>query len=162
MLIFVFRMMKAILKYCLIATLSTVFVFVASGYNFVHYCCDSCESQGVEVLLSGSCDDAHEHEHEHELQAHACCANSMSEGIHAQQQKDDCELHFLKLDDVDISTTKKNLSYKYSESTLVFLPLLVFVSAYNPMAESMRNKAPDLAVLPFGRDLLSSVCILRI
>lgn len=162
-------MLKAVLKNSLIATLSTVFVFIAGGYNFVDYCCSSCEEQGIELLLTESCASAHEHDEHQEADkhvsanSHACCTDISANGIHADHHQNDCQIYFLKLDELVSSTTQSNFKKSLTEKHSEFLPLLFFVAAYKQMAELKPKKlCADDGVKSSGREILASVCILRI
>lgn len=45
------------------------FILAGTGYNIVNYCCDSCESVGIEYLANHSCYDVHHFEQSSPLPA---------------------------------------------------------------------------------------------
>lgn len=44
---------------------STFFLLAGTGYNAVHYCCDTCRAAGIEHVAEESCEAIHHHEHHH-------------------------------------------------------------------------------------------------
>lgn len=158
MLIFVITMFKSALKYCVVVTLAMLFVSIAGAYNFVQYCCDSCENEGVEVLLHESCEDMHEHEGE----THSCCTSTAASGIHAEHAEDNCKLQFFQVDEATTTSVQESLIHKLNVSYSAFLPTILFAFASKQLAEPSIVVPPDDDIGSSGRTILASVCILRI
>lgn len=57
------KMIRQIVRYCLAWGLALFFLFQGIGFNYVHYCCDACAAEGIEHVMSESCDAVHQHQH---------------------------------------------------------------------------------------------------
>lgn len=97
------------------------FILAGTGYNIVHYCCDSCESVGIEYLSTHSCLDVHHAEHSDAYgfktidfsESSECCNhNSQSTATdiqngqkinNCQVNEGHCELNRLELNDYSVS-----------------------------------------------------------
>lgn len=56
-------MMKQFVTTLFIVFLALLVFYGGAGVNFVSYCCNDCQSEGVEVLLDDKCCEIHEHSH---------------------------------------------------------------------------------------------------
>lgn len=58
-------MTRKVLHYILSMVLILFFLVAGTGYNAVHYCCESCREAGIEHVTEESCEAIHKHEHHH-------------------------------------------------------------------------------------------------
>ncbi|MBQ0033684.1 MAG: hypothetical protein KBS77_00110 [Bacteroidales bacterium] len=58
-------MIRKVLHYILSLVLILFFLVAGTGYNAVHYCCDTCRAAGIEHVAEESCEAIHHHEHHH-------------------------------------------------------------------------------------------------
>jgi len=79
------------------------FVLAGTGHNVVDYCCNSCESVGIEFLTHNSCGDVH-HADEHPAGATGCCStNKPPSGSMGCPVEGKCEVKRLQLDNYSLS-----------------------------------------------------------
>lgn len=55
--------MKQTATYLFVIILALLVFYGGAGVNLVSYCCNDCETEGVEVLLDDKCCEIHEHSH---------------------------------------------------------------------------------------------------
>ena len=53
--------MTAFLRNTFSLLLGLYFLLAGTGFNIVNYCCDSCESKGIEYIAKHSCEEVHHH-----------------------------------------------------------------------------------------------------
>lgn len=154
-------MFKQVAKYSLIFTLSLLLISVTGGYNFVKYCCSSCEEEGIEALTEGECLLLHEHGHGCEC-GEAC--HAQTEDLTLQNfQHENCQLKYFKIDEGLDNAGQNNISIH--EPMFVLSAILPLLYSYT-LGESAQILKPHFAEgdipISSGRDILTSVCILRI
>lgn len=148
-------MLSRIVKYLLTAVLSVVFVFVATGFNHVNYCCSQCAEEGVEALFDEPC---------HSESEHSCCETSYAEnelhnGFEADHHENHCTLEYLKVDDSVFSGASLNVNAPISFVLVYFISNLTFNT---PETSSESKYLLDDPLLLTGREVLSTGCVLLI
>ncbi len=153
--IFAVIMFKNVVKYLITVVLSVVFVFVATGFNYVNYCCSQCAEEGVEALFDEPCHSEH---------GHSCCNNShatnkMHDGFNAEHHQDQCTLQYLRVDDSVFSGSSLNVGEPIS---FVLAYLISSFDFSTSVYVASSNHLLDDPLLLTGREVLSSGCVLLI
>jgi hypothetical protein len=151
-------MMKKGFTYSFIIVLSLLFFYAACGYNVIKYCCSSCEKEGVEMLVSAHCADAHEQ---------SCCADDHSAPISDSETcaldytstNDACQLVHLKVDEAVFQSASVLEQVKLFSSLLFDVSQKLFQAA--PLSFLITIPPPDKPLLLSGQKILSLICVLR-
>lgn len=152
-------MLKKGFTYSFIIVLSLLFVYAACGYNVIKYCCSSCEKEGVEILVSGHCADAHEQ---------SCCADHHSSQTSASETcaLDDassdnaCHLFHLRVDEAVFQSVSVWEQVKSFSSLLYDISQELFQIAHASFL-IITAPPPDTPLLLSGQKILSLICVLR-
>ncbi len=116
--------MKRLFMKIFSVTMACVVLFAVCGVDKVSYCCDECEKQGIEMLLSGTCHELH-HGHESE---HFCCESITHEELDAHafytfqnEGHEPCSMTFLKAS-IDLNTPNTESSHILPQIVTAILP----------------------------------------
>ncbi len=150
--IFVLIMFQGVLKYLLTVVLSVVFVFVATGFNYVNYCCAQCAEEGVQALFDEPCHSEHED---------SCCNTNHTshKGFSSEHHHDQCTLQYLKVDDSVSSGASLNVDKPIS---FVLAYLISNLHLSKPETFTVNRHLLDDPLLKTGREHLSTSCVLLI
>lgn len=131
--------MKQFFQNTIIVKLVLLFLTSASGFNVVHFCCNTCAEHGfVEVFQSSSCSDIHS-----KCQHSNCCEHKSSHQNGISATSNNCSLTRISVDfsilqkqikvipaliveifDFDFSTVKKIVETEIVHKNLKAPPLL--------------------------------------
>lgn len=140
--------------------LSAMFLFAGTGYNLIHYCCNDCETVGIEMAAEMSCESIHHHHYEkeqhHTLNADVCatCVNNLAKG---------CDIDRLTVDVPSVQLTNQTLT----DYSLIFVELndfqtlLLSSSGFTEETEPSHTP-PDIPAPLKGRQILSRKSVLII
>lgn len=154
------------------------FILAGTGYNIVHYCCDSCESVGIEYLSTHSCLDVHHSDHSEAYgfktidfsESSDCCNHSShlkASDIQNEQFTENCqvneghcELNRLELNDYSVSgIVHLQLTVAEIELPVAVLPLNQLVGMES---DPLVHYPPPEPVASLGRHLLAQKSVLVI
>ena len=142
--------------------LGIYFLLAGTGFNIVNYCCDSCESKGIEFIAKHSCEEVHldkieccetHSEHSQDLAHDISYAADLS---HA----DSCHILRLKVETPTIVSTPEFISVTSFTHTL-FACESIFMD-FQPESSFQYSTPPPDIPLPSGRDILSAKSVLLI
>lgn len=150
------------------------FVLAGVGHNVVDYCCDSCESAGIEYLTSHNCSELH-HSGQvvavhadtlHVEENSSCCdhsGNSESGSTLTEVcsvNEGYCEMERLQLDDYPVS----GMVHLQLNQVVITLPLAVLTSESLTTIQSglFLHYPPPEPLLRMGRQLLAQKSVLLI
>lgn len=175
--------MKSYSKFIQLIALPGVIYFLLAGvgHNIVDYCCDSCESAGIEYVSHHSCHDLHHPDHAvlgsisdfktpevHE--SSSCCSHTDSATTAYQfnwilsgtcsMSADSCELQRLELDDFQVTVAPK----LHVEISIVKLPVAVLSTELLSCVQSelFLHYPPPEPLFRMGRSLLALKSVLVI
>ncbi len=140
---------------------ATFFLLAGTGITIVDFCCDSCESAGVEFIATHSCYDVH---HMQEAESQNCCVinpENHSATTHCSMEKS-CDVQRLELDVYSPSTLKQIASAP--EDMVLFLNnVSCMVSQQTPsISESQQLFPPPEPFVFSGRTILTHKSVLLI
>lgn len=135
--------MKKLLSLSLTLFLTFVITYAGSGINAYSFCCDDCQTFGVEAITSDKCCDIH-HDDFSTKEDNAIC-----DGPHQQ----------CSLDRMDIDLQKISTDYNHSGISIkvldIFFATLPYLSTQNPDGEAIKDyvsqtqKPPNLSSLVY-------------
>jgi hypothetical protein len=137
------------------------FLLAGTGITIVDYCCDSCESAGIEFISANSCHAIH---HSFAAQDDSCCLIDSSEQTstaHCTMEKM-CDVQRLELDDYSPSP---NRQLTCSSEHVVMIPSIVS-GIINPQTPGTYTHPyfypPPEPGARFGRTILTNKSVLII
>ena len=155
-----------VFKQILAVACAVYFLIAGSGYNLIRYCCEDCADEGIEAIVSESCEAIH-HKHEHD--GGTCCNHTHSEANEHENmacsdmnhQADGCYIWRLQTDTpVVIAAAFEHFDF----GAAIEFPhvILSFLHEHNFSAEQTAFSPPDDVPLLSGRDILTYHAILLI
>ncbi|NDV47578.1 hypothetical protein D0T49_11015 [Paludibacter sp. 221] len=157
--------MKKTLTRILAFVCAVYFLTAGLGFNVVHYCCDTCASEGIEAVANKSCEAIH-HEHEHE---DGCCHHAPSATREdmacsdASHTTDGC--HLLRMS-TDMPSVVAGVDITPADfGQFIDLPYIIISSLFeldNPFWDKPSFTPPDDVPLLSGRDILAYHAVLLI
>jgi len=152
-------MMKKAFTYSLILFLSVFFFYAACGYNFIKYCCSSCEEKGVEVLASTNCTDTH---HQSCCETDVDATNSSSEKCAVSDSSTKtCQIIHIKVDEAVFQVIHTTEQLIKSFSSLLYDASYGVCQAANFPFSINKKVPPDTPLQLSGQKILSLICVLR-
>jgi len=130
------------------------FLMAGTGYNAIHYCCDTCRAAGIVHVEEESCDAIHHHDHHH------CCGDCAEHHHH-----NSCWFRHLQLDDVAVAVAMDAPSPEEHILPHFLMPALcsVLTERMLPTHEQQARPSPDLLCLASpGQTVLHAVCRLNL
>jgi hypothetical protein len=165
-------MLKKYLHIIFSISLSLFFVIAGSGFNIVNYCCDICESEGIEHVAGKSCALVH-------YKADTCCSDESEQTTHNESNNachthsddyactdihhktDKC--HLLRVT-VDLPVLNAAINNEIEFQSSVFVVTFVSVRALCADVSFIHNDLapPDILPISSGRALLLKKAVLTI
>ncbi|MDX9747936.1 MAG: hypothetical protein RBT57_05490 [Paludibacter sp.] len=155
------------LKYQFTALLAALYFIVAGiGHNVVDYCCNSCETVGIEFIAHHSCSEAHHADHvesNHNLAHDTCCSTDLSaeDAVSECPVEGKCELTRFQLDTFYSLTTAIQLQVPVLELDTTEMPY-VRLSDFICQAEKILYYPPPESDIQSGRSILTQKSVLVI
>lgn len=150
--------MKLIIRNIFTIVSAIYFLFAGTGYNIINYCCDNCESEGIDYIAQNSCAATHHNNHHK-----TCCSENHYDFTIADylHHSNECNLLRVNVETPTIQSVSKtvkqpvfNIQFLFSNEFIIshgFSTGLIYNSTLSP---------PDF--LLSGRKILSLHSILLI
>ena len=156
------KKMTAFLRNTFSLLLGIYFLLAGTGFNIVNYCCDSCETKGIEFIAKHSCDEVHHHKSD-------CCESHSSASADSHQDiacadvqhlPDGCHILRVKVETPTVVSIPELLSVTIFTHTL-FACESIFMDFQPENSFQYSTPPPDIP-LPSGRDILTAKSVLLI
>lgn len=154
--------MTAFLRNTFSLLLGLYFLLAGTGFNIVNYCCDSCESKGIEYIAKHSCEEVHHHKSD-------CCeshSHASADSHHdiactdIQHMPECCHILRVKVETPTVVSIPELISVTIFTHTL-FAYESIFMNFQPESSFQYPTPPPDIP-LPSGRDILTAQSVLLI
>jgi len=155
------------ITYLISAVFATIFVFAATGYNIINYCCSHCEDKGIDFIAHHSCLSVH-----HEDVA-PCCSDTQTQHVNHFGMLADistvnqcghdnsCEVNRIHVDDFSVAERMVLAAFNFDLTNIGVVERQIYNSLDKFFVKYTANPPPDFS-LPDGREILANKAVLII
>ena len=154
------------ITYLLSGLFAAIFVFAATGYNIVNYCCSHCEEKGIDFIANQSCMSVHQEDvsscadsHSHHDNRFGMLADISTGDLCGHDNS--CEVNRIHVDDFSVAERLVQTVFNFELTNIGVVERQTYNSLDKFFVKYTANPPPDFS-LPDGREILANKAVLII